>query len=93
VKWISVWCRAFDINFGEVTFPDRLDYPRPQKVSALDGIHEVKSGRIVVVDAQVIPEYEITGLRSFIFLFTFRLFLFQALVMMVQHQMLTFGLV
>ena len=23
VKWISVWCRAFDVNFGEVTFPDR----------------------------------------------------------------------
>ena len=23
VKWISVWCRAFDVNFGEVTFPNR----------------------------------------------------------------------
>ena len=21
VEWISVWCRAFDVNFGEVNFP------------------------------------------------------------------------
>ena len=25
VQWISVWCRAFDVNFGEVTFPDRYN--------------------------------------------------------------------
>ncbi len=40
-----MWCRAFDVNFGEVTFPDRLDYPRPQKISGFDGIHDVKSDR------------------------------------------------
>ena len=37
--------RAFDVNFGEVTFPDRLRYPRPQKISAFDGIHDVGSDR------------------------------------------------
>ena len=45
LRWLSVWCRAFDVNFGEVTFPDRLKFPRPQKISGLDGIHDVKSDR------------------------------------------------
>merc|ERR1711953_1152614 len=24
LKWISVWCRAFQVNFGDLTFPDGL---------------------------------------------------------------------
>jgi len=27
LKWISVWCRDFDINFGHVTFPKNFSYP------------------------------------------------------------------
>jgi len=63
VRWLSVWCRAFDVNFGEVNFPERLKYPRPQKIGAFDGIHEVKSKRIVVVDAQtfLIPSFSYDG--------------------------------
>lgn len=59
VKWISVWCRAFDVNFGEVTFPARLDYPRPRKITGFNGDHDVKSGRVVIVDAQtfLIPSF------------------------------------
>jgi hypothetical protein len=59
----DVRCRAFDVNFGEVTFPERLDYPRPQKISAFNGIHNVKSGRVVVVDAQtfLIPNFSYDG--------------------------------
>ena len=45
LKWISVWCRAFDVNFGEVNLPDRLKYPRPQKIQSFNGIHDVKSER------------------------------------------------
>ena len=26
-RWISVWCRDFDINFGHVTFPKNFSYP------------------------------------------------------------------
>lgn len=63
LKWVSVWCRAFEVNFGEVTFPDRVDYPRPQKIGSFDGVHEVSSGRIVVVDAQtfLIPNFNYDG--------------------------------
>merc|ERR1712241_1472462 len=24
IKWLSVWCRAFSVNFGDLTFPDDL---------------------------------------------------------------------
>lgn len=43
VRWISVWCRAFDVNFGELMLQERIDYPRPQKIAPFDGIHDVKS--------------------------------------------------
>ena len=39
--------RAFDVNFGELIFPDRINYPRPQKIDPFDGIHEVQSDRYV----------------------------------------------
>lgn len=25
IKWLSVWCRAFSVNFGDLIFPDNLD--------------------------------------------------------------------
>jgi len=27
IKWLSVWCRAFSVNFGDLTFPDGLTLP------------------------------------------------------------------
>merc|ERR1712072_1562929 len=27
IKWLSVWCRAFSVNFGDLTFPDGLALP------------------------------------------------------------------
>ena len=27
IKWLSVWCRAFSVNFGDLTFPDGLSLP------------------------------------------------------------------
>ena len=44
-RWLSVWCNAFDVNFGEIMFPGRLNYPRPQKISKFDGIHDVASDK------------------------------------------------
>ena len=43
VKWISVWCEEFEVNFGEVTLPDRFKYPRPQKIDSFNGIHDVSN--------------------------------------------------
>lgn len=63
ITWLSVWCDEFEVNFGEVYLPDRLNYPRPQKITAFHGIHEVSSGRVVVVDAQtfLIPRFSYDG--------------------------------
>ena len=44
-------------------FNGRLDYPRPRKISGFNGQHEVKSGRVVIVDAQtfLIPSFNYDG--------------------------------
>lgn len=43
--------------------PYNLDYPKPQKIDRLSGIHGVSSENIVVVDAQtlLIPEFSYDG--------------------------------
>ncbi|XP_071540415.1 uncharacterized protein [Panulirus ornatus] len=64
VRWISVWCRAFAIDFGHVIVDKNLDYPRPQKIEAFTKLdHGVSSDRIVVVDAQtfLIPSFTYDG--------------------------------
>jgi hypothetical protein len=51
------------VNFGDVKIPKNLDYPRPQKIDALNGVHLVSSDPIVVVDAQtlLIPSFSYDG--------------------------------
>lgn len=63
VRWVSVWCDAFSVNFGEVNIPKRLKYPRPQKIHNFEGIHGVTSDKVVVVDAQtfLIPNFTYDG--------------------------------
>lgn len=43
--------------------PYNLNYPKPQKIDGLSGIHGVSSENIVVVDAQtlLIPEFSYDG--------------------------------
>ncbi|XP_045115427.1 protein Skeletor, isoforms B/C-like isoform X1 [Portunus trituberculatus] len=64
IKWISIWCRAYSIDFGHVMVSKNLDYPRPQKVDALPTFqHDLSSDRVVVVDAQtfLIPNFNYDG--------------------------------
>nr|CAD7590122.1 unnamed protein product [Timema genevievae] len=63
LKWFSVWCDDFSVNFGDVKIPKNLDYPKPQKIDALNGVHAVSSENIVVVDAQtlLIPSFSYDG--------------------------------
>lgn len=63
IRWLSVWCDAFGVNFGEVRIPRQLRYPRPQKIRAFNGIHDVSSDKVVVVDAQtfLIPNFTYNG--------------------------------
>ncbi|XP_076241245.1 DM13 and DOMON_DOH domain-containing protein skeletor isoform X5 [Calliopsis andreniformis] len=63
IKWFSVWCDEFAVNFGDVRIPRGFDYPKPQKLAALNGIHGVSSEPIVVVDAQtlLVPSFSYDG--------------------------------
>ncbi|KAB0794806.1 hypothetical protein PPYR_11645 [Photinus pyralis] len=54
IKWFSVWCEEFTVNFGDVKIPRNFDYPRPRKIDALRGVHGVSSDNIVIVDAQTL---------------------------------------
>ncbi|XP_011185921.1 protein Skeletor, isoforms B/C isoform X2 [Zeugodacus cucurbitae] len=62
-KWFSVWCDEFAVNFGHVSIPADLDFPRPQKIASLKGVHAVSSENIVIVDAQtlLIPNFSYDG--------------------------------
>jgi hypothetical protein len=50
-------------NLAEVKVPSGFDYPRPQRLNALSGIHKVSSDRVYVVDAQtfLIPNFTYDG--------------------------------
>ena len=43
--------------------PTGFDYPRPQRLASLSGIHDVSSDRIYVVDAQtfLVPNFTYDG--------------------------------
>ncbi|XP_019756540.2 protein Skeletor, isoforms B/C isoform X1 [Dendroctonus ponderosae] len=63
IKIFYVWCEEFDVNFGDVKIPRNFDYPRPQKIDALKGVHQISSDNIVIVDAQtlLIPNLHYDG--------------------------------
>jgi len=63
IKWFAVWCDDFEVNFGDVSIPKTLEFPRPHKISALNGVHGVSSDNIVIVDAQtiLIPNFNYDG--------------------------------
>ncbi|XP_011500407.1 PREDICTED: protein Skeletor, isoforms B/C [Ceratosolen solmsi marchali] len=63
IKWFSVYCDDFAVNFGDVKIPRNFDYPRPQKLASLSGIHGVSSDPVVIVDAQtlLIPNFSYDG--------------------------------
>ncbi|XP_033207467.1 protein Skeletor, isoforms B/C isoform X3 [Belonocnema kinseyi] len=63
IKWFAVWCDEFSVNFGDVKIPRGFDYPKPQKLASLSGIHGVGSEPVVIVDAQtlLVPSFSYDG--------------------------------
>ncbi|XP_065351626.1 protein Skeletor, isoforms B/C-like isoform X2 [Cloeon dipterum] len=63
IKWFSVWCEDFSVNFGDVKIPKGFEYPKPQKLGSLSGIHHVSSDPVVIVDAQtfLVPNFSYDG--------------------------------
>ncbi|KYB25165.1 hypothetical protein TcasGA2_TC010675 [Tribolium castaneum] len=54
IKIFYVWCEEFEVNFGDVKIPRGFDYPKPQKIEPLKGVHAISSDPIVIVDAQTL---------------------------------------
>ncbi|XP_047526144.1 protein Skeletor, isoforms B/C isoform X1 [Pieris napi] len=64
IKWISVWCRRFTVNFGDVFVPPGLDPPRPRVLPEFKRLaHGLRSGNISVLDAKTfyIPNLHYDG--------------------------------
>ncbi|XP_074095643.1 DM13 and DOMON_DOH domain-containing protein skeletor isoform X1 [Cotesia typhae] len=63
IKWFSVYCDAYSVNFGDVRIPRGFDFPKPQKLAGLNGVHGVRSDPVVVVDAQtlLVPSFSYDG--------------------------------
>lgn len=63
IKWFAIWCDEFSVNFGDVKIPKNFQFPKPQKIDALSGVHGVASDNIVIVDAQtlLVPNFSYDG--------------------------------
>ncbi|XP_045780511.1 protein Skeletor, isoforms B/C isoform X2 [Maniola jurtina] len=64
IRWISVWCRRFTVNFGDVFIPPGLDPPRPRVLPEFKRLaHGLRSGNISVLDAKTfyIPNLHYDG--------------------------------
>lgn len=63
IKWFAIWCDEFSVNFGDVKVPKAFAFPKPQKIDALSGVHDVQSDPIVIVDAQtlLVPNFSYDG--------------------------------
>ncbi|KAL4149249.1 hypothetical protein QTP88_003230 [Uroleucon formosanum] len=65
IKWLSVWCRRFTVNFGEVYIPATLDPPKPRILPEFKRLaHSLRSGNISILDARTfyIPNLHYDGL-------------------------------
>ncbi|XP_067006992.1 protein Skeletor, isoforms B/C [Anabrus simplex] len=64
IKWLSVWCRRFTVNFGEVFIPPNLEVPKPRVLPEFKRLaHGLRSGNISVLDAKTfyIPNLHYDG--------------------------------
>ncbi|XP_038065022.1 protein Skeletor, isoforms B/C-like [Patiria miniata] len=54
-KWISIWCRNFSANFGDVYIPDSFRNPAPHDLGALPTrAHRVKADNVQIKDARTL---------------------------------------
>lgn len=64
IMWLSVWCRRFTVNFGDIFIPTNLDVPRPRVLPEFKRLaHGLRSGNITVLDARTfyIPNLHYDG--------------------------------
>ncbi|XP_073970372.1 protein Skeletor, isoforms B/C isoform X2 [Rhodnius prolixus] len=64
IKWLSVWCRRFTVNFGDVFIPPNLEPPRARTLPEFRRLaHGLRSGNVTILDAKTfyIPNLHYDG--------------------------------
>nr|CAI5861596.1 unnamed protein product [Callosobruchus analis] len=64
IRWISVWCRRFTVDFGEVFVPSNLEVPKPRVLPEFKRLaHGLRSDNISILDAKTfyIPNLHYDG--------------------------------
>lgn len=64
IRWLSVWCRRFTVDFGEVFIPPNLEVPKPRVLPEFKRLaHGLRSDNISVLDAKTfyIPNLHYDG--------------------------------
>ncbi|XP_076363990.1 protein Skeletor, isoforms B/C-like [Tachypleus tridentatus] len=64
LKWLSVWCREFKVNFGSLNIPGNLELPSAKVIEPLSTFaHGVNSDPIVIKDEKTmyIPNLQYDG--------------------------------
>ncbi|XP_011874994.1 PREDICTED: protein Skeletor, isoforms B/C [Vollenhovia emeryi] len=55
IKWLSVWCRRFTVDFGDVFIPSDLKVPKLQVLPEFSRLaHGLRSGNISILDSKTI---------------------------------------
>ncbi|CAL1688330.1 unnamed protein product [Lasius platythorax] len=55
IKWLSVWCRRFTVDFGDVIIPQDLKVPKLQVLPEFSRLaHGLRSGNISILDSKTI---------------------------------------
>lgn len=55
IKWLSVWCRRFTVDFGDVVIPSDLKVPKLQVLPEFSRLaHGLRSGNISILDSKTI---------------------------------------
>ncbi|CAH1976470.1 unnamed protein product [Acanthoscelides obtectus] len=64
IRWISVWCRRFTVDFGEVFVPSNIEVPKPRVLPEFKRLaHGLRSDNISILDAKTfyIPNLHYDG--------------------------------
>ncbi|XP_014613047.1 PREDICTED: protein Skeletor, isoforms B/C [Polistes canadensis] len=55
IKWLSVWCRRFTVDFGDIFIPPDLEVPKPRVLPEFSRLaHGLRSGNISILDSKTI---------------------------------------
>ncbi|XP_066247644.1 protein Skeletor, isoforms B/C isoform X1 [Euwallacea similis] len=64
IRWLSVWCRRFTVDFSEVFIPPNLEVPKPRVLPEFKRLaHGLRSDNISILDAKTfyIPNLHYDG--------------------------------